>query len=59
MTDPVRCARGVCTNDSQGYVHRDTGRHYCATCARKINEWSPGLVVRSSAAGGATMETRA
>ena len=40
-----KCARRVCFNDAS-MMHSDgTRRMYCPQCARKINEFTPGLIL--------------
>ena len=34
----MKCRRTACENEAQGFIHRDTGDEYCASCARKVNE---------------------
>ncbi len=51
----MKCARTACTNKADGrLVHVDTGRRYCAPCARRINE---GGVVIPFPDGGPTPKT--
>lgn len=40
----AKCARTACDNQAVGCIHSLTGMDYCAYCARKINEYTPGLV---------------
>ena len=36
-----KCFRAACPNPSnEGCVHKDNGKTYCVSCARKINAWA-------------------
>lgn len=39
-----KCTRTACENEEDGFVHRDSKNRYCASCARRINEYNPNLV---------------
>lgn len=41
-----RCSRTACGEDKAVFRHSQTGKLYCAPCARRINEFNPGLVVK-------------
>lgn len=58
MKNQKTCNRSACgvpsTPEIPHMIHTQSGEYYCVCCARRINEWNPGLVV---AAQGLT-ETR-
>jgi len=48
----VKCARRACPNTANVvFRHRQTGDRYCPRCAKRINEGTPGLVVREKGKG--------
>lgn len=57
MEDPKKgdwtgeCNRTVCKNKPATWVHKDTKKYYCGSCARKINKEhnGPPLVTNSNA----------
>lgn len=41
----AKCRRTVCTNEAEGFKHKETGELYCGECAERINEACEQIVI--------------
>jgi hypothetical protein len=54
----AKCARTVCNNPETVWKNTVNGEFYCNGCALRMNDYTPGLLIRDEARVAALLDWR-